>query len=258
MAPDQRYCLECGERRTPMSSVLLGGPPQRPGAGPSAAAVAPASAPAPVDGWQRGSTLTVIAGVGVLLLAMGVGVLIGRSGATKPGAAPQQVISVASTPATGTSAPAAAETSFTDDWPSGTSGFTVQLKTLPQSGTTVSAVEAAKTAAAAKGVKGVGALKSEDFTSLPAGHYVIYSGVYRRKAEADRALAGLKRSFPGASVVAVSNGSAGSAGAGAAGAAGGGGSLSKPAPASVLPSPGKKGKTYEQESKNLPNVVSTG
>jgi hypothetical protein len=257
MAPDQRYCLECGERRTPMSSVLLGGPPQRPGAGPPPAALAPPAAPAPVDGWQRGATLTVIAGVGVLLLAMGVGVLIGRSGATKSGAVPQQVISVASTPATGTSAPASSEASFTDDWPSATSGFTVQLKTQPQPGTTVSAVEAAKAAAVAKGAKGVGALKSEDFTSLPAGHYVIYSGVFHRKAEADRALAGLKRSFPGASVIAVSNGSAGSGG-GAAGAAGAGGSLSKPAPASVLPSPGKKGKSYEQESKNLPNVISTG
>jgi hypothetical protein len=258
MAPDQHYCLECGERRTPMSSVLLGGPPQHPGAGPRTAAVAPPAAPAPVDGWHRGATLTVIAGVGVLLLAMGVGVLIGRSAATKPGAAPQQVISVASTPATGTSAPAASEASFTDDWPSGTRGFTVQLKTLPQAGTTVGAVEAAKTAAAGKGAKGVGALKSEDFTSLPAGHYLIYSGVYSKKADADRALAGLKRSFPGASVVAVANGTPGSAGAGAAGAAGGGGSLSKPAPASVLPSPQKKGKAYEQESKNLPNVISTG
>lgn len=44
---------------------------------------------------QRGNTVTVIAGVGVLLLAMGVGVLIGRSGNSKPAAAPAPVISVA-------------------------------------------------------------------------------------------------------------------------------------------------------------------
>jgi hypothetical protein len=214
-----------------------------------------------VDGWQRGSTPTVIAGVGVLLLAMGVGVLIGRSGGTKPAAPQQQVISVASTPAAGTTAPASSEASFTDDWPSGTSGYTVQLQALPTAGTSVSAVEAAKAAAAGKGAKAVGALKSEDFTSLPAGHYVIYAGVYHKKAEAERALAGLKRSFPGASVTAVSSGSSGSSGgaaAGAAGGAGGGGSLSKPAPPSVLPPPQKKGKAYEQESKNLPNVISTG
>jgi hypothetical protein len=262
MAPDQRYCLECGERRTPMSSVLLGGPPRRPGA--AAPAPAPAGAPpvatAPVDGWQRGATLAVIAGVGVLLLAMGVGVLIGRSGGSKQAAAPQQVISVASAPPAGTNAPASSEGSFTGDWPAGTNGYTVQLQTLPQSATGVSAVEAAKAAATAKGAKSVGALKSGEFSGLPAGRYVIYTGVYHKKAEAERALAGLKRSFPGASVIAVSTGSAGSggSGAGAAGGAGGGGSLGKPAPASGLPSPAKKGKAYEQESKALPNVMSTG
>ena len=154
--------------------------------------------------------------------------------------------------------PAAA--AFSDDWPAGTSGYTVQLQTLPQTGTAVSAVEGAKTAASAKGAKGVGALKSEDFSSLTAGHYVIYSGVYRKRAEAAKALAGLRKSFPTASVIHVSSGHAGasSEGAGTSGASGGGSSLSKPAPPSVLPSPSKKGKSYEQESKNLPNVVSTG
>ena len=256
MAPDQRYCLECGERRTPLSSVLLGGPPKRPGAG---APAPPAAAPASVDGWPRGTTLTVIAGVGVLLLAMGVGVLIGRSGGSKQAATPQQVISVASTPSAGTTAPASSEASFAGDWPAGTSGYTVQLQTLPQSGTAVSAVEAAKAAASAKGAKSVGALKSEEFSGLPAGRYVIYSGVYHKRAEAERALAALKRSFPGASVIAVSSGSRGSAGpGGGAGAAGGSGGVGKPASPSVLPSPQKKGKAYEQESKNLPNVISTG
>jgi hypothetical protein len=38
-----------------------------------------------------------------------------------------------------------------------------------------------------------------------------------------------------------------------------GSSPSKPAPPSVLQSLSKKkGKSYEQESKNLPNVISTG
>jgi len=46
----------------------------------------------------------VIAGVGVLLLAMGVGVLIGRSSVSKPSAVPAQVISIASPGATTTGA----------------------------------------------------------------------------------------------------------------------------------------------------------
>jgi hypothetical protein len=259
MAVDQRYCLECGERRTPISSVLLGGPPtQREPEPPSRALAPPAQGPpSPPDGVWRGGTLTVIAGVGVLLLAMGVGVLIGRSGSSKSTGAPAQVISVATGPSASTTPAAAGETAFTGNWPSGTSGYTVQLQTLSGSGTAVSAIEAAKTAASAKGAKSVGALRSEDFSSLTAGHYVIYAGVYHKKAEADKALSGLNKSFPSASVIRVSNGGS-SSGSGSAGASGGGGNLSKPAPPSVLPSPGKKGKSYEQESKNLPNVVSTG
>jgi hypothetical protein len=267
LADDQRYCLECGERIAPISSVLLGGP--SPGSNAQPAPLGP-SAPGPpaaghlppdASGSRSGNTVTVIAGVGVLLLAMGVGVLIGRSGGSKQGAAPAQVISVGSSGA-GAGTNAAVAPSFTDDWPAGTSGYTVQLQTLPQSGTLTSAVEAAKTAASAKRAKGVGALKSEDFSSLTAGSYVIYSGVYHKKAEAQKALGGLKKSFPGASVISVSNGGshpssevAGGSGSGS----GAGSSLSHPAPPSVVQSLSKKkGKSYEEESKNLPNVISTG
>jgi hypothetical protein len=258
MAGDQRYCLQCGERRMPMSSLLRDGPPTRPTHEPSLPPPEPpAAAGPPADGgWQRGSTLTLIAGVGVLLLAMGVGVLIGRSGSSRPAAS--QVISVASTPAAGTTAPTSGEPSFTGDWPSGTSGFTVQLQTLPQPGATVSAVEAAKAQASARGAKGVGALRSEDFSSLAAGHYVIYSGVYRKTAEAAKALASLRKSFPSASVVAVSN-RASSAHGSSSGGSGAGSSVKHPAPPSVLENlKTVKGKSYEERSKNLPNVISTG
>jgi hypothetical protein len=267
LADDQRYCLECGERRTPMSSVLLGGPPS----GALAQAQTPTGPPAlpgafsaEADG--RGNAVTVIAGVGVLLLAMGVGVLIGRSSASpKPTAGAPQVISVASP---GASTTASSESSFASDWPSGAEGYTVQLQTLPQAGTQASAVEAAKTAATAKGAKAVGALKSEEFSSLAAGSYVIYSGVYHKKAEAEKALPGLKKSFPGAKVIKVSNGSSesssSSGGSGSSSASpfsntGTGASESHPAPPSVVKNLSKKkGKSYEQESKNLPNVIETG
>jgi len=260
LADDQRYCLECGERRAPMSSVLLGGPPLGGAESPSPP-MAPPDRSAAAEGAERGNTVTVIAGVGVLLLAMGVGVLIGRSGGSRQSPAPAQVISVAPTSGAGASTTPSTASSFADDWPSGTSGYTIQLRTLPQSGTQVSAVEAAKAAASASGAKGVGALKSEDFSSLTAGNYVIYAGVYHKKAEAAKALPGLKKSFPGASVISVSNGgSSSSEGSGStSGASGAGSSLSRPAPASVVQKLAKKkGKSYEQESKNLPNVIETG
>src|SRR4029077_11930288 len=89
----QRYCLQCGEPRR-----HLGGPPS---------AVEPASettpvppprtppglAPAQADP-TRNNSLALIAGVGVLLLAMGVGGLIGRAGAGTTKAPPAQVISL--------------------------------------------------------------------------------------------------------------------------------------------------------------------
>lgn len=281
LAGDQRYCLECGERRAPMRSGLLGGP--RPASGwgpagpsrPTAEPVPPGAQPpvgsgqAPAGDAPRGNAVTLIAAVGVLLLAMGVGVLIGRSGggAKQAAASAPQVISVGTGPTTGASSGASESPSFTDDWPAGTNGYTVQLQTLAQASTQTSAIEAAKAAATARGAKGVGALKSEDFSSLKAGSYIVYSGVYHTKPEATKALGGLKKSFPGASVIKVSSAGAGSTGASpgagsgsgaGAGPSGSGAESSKPASPKVLEELHKtKGKSYEEKSKNLPNVVGT-
>ncbi len=282
LADDQRYCLHCGERTAALGSVLpgaapasalasgAGSPANGPGSTPPAALGPPGAAPPSPPGVPgggeaagRGNAVTVIAGVGVLLLAMGIGVLIGRSGASKPSAAAApQVITVSSAPTAGTATPTAE--AFTSDWPAGAGGYTVQLQSLPAASTQVSAVQAAKSAAEGKGAKSVGALKSDEFSSLPAGNYIVYSGKYAKKAEADKALGALKKSFPGASVLNV--GAAGAAaGKGAGSGAGGGGksgvgsSPSKPAPPSAVEGlKGKSGKSYEQESKNLPNVVETG
>jgi hypothetical protein len=277
LASDQRYCLECGERRAPVSSLLLGGGPQASSPQPDGLSAGPGLAPpgaqppeapnrSPAGGPPRGNAVTVIAGVGVLLLAMGVGVLIGRSGtAGKQAAAPPQVISFGSSPGTGTTGGTSEAPAFSDDWPSGTNGYTVQLQTLPQSSTQPSAVAAAKTTASAKGAKGVGALKSEDFSGLAAGNYIVYSGVYHAKPEAEKARAALKKSFPQASVIKISSAGAGSSGAspgagsGAGGGSSGGGAGSTPpASSKVLEELHKsKGKSYEEKSKNLPNVVGT-
>lgn len=111
LARDQRYCLECGTPRTYLSGMLLerlrasaqGGPGQLTQAGAASGAVPNGSAGYGTAGygtgvsstWQRGNVLTLIAGIGVLLLAMGVGVLIGRSGGSSAANAPApQVISV--------------------------------------------------------------------------------------------------------------------------------------------------------------------
>jgi hypothetical protein len=94
MAPDQRYCVECGERRT-------GGGLRE--ALPRAQAVAPAAATRRV---RMSPNSSLIAGVATLLIALGVGVLIGRSGdnggAAK--AATPQIVTVAGGAAAATTA----------------------------------------------------------------------------------------------------------------------------------------------------------
>jgi hypothetical protein len=83
MAPDQRYCLSCGHRRGDprlpfMDAVVFMDAVKRPGQ-PEVAAAAPAP---PSDSGRSGFSpqTTLIAGVATLVLAVGVGVLIGRGG----------------------------------------------------------------------------------------------------------------------------------------------------------------------------------
>jgi len=269
LAHDQRYCLECGERRPSPSEFLRGGPPASPAAAPPSTPPGPAVAAVGGEGPGRSPMLTIIAGVGVLLLAMGVGVLIGRAGAGSGAKGPAQVITVAAggaSSATSGSGAGSGEETFTGDWPSGTKGYTVQLQDLPE-GTTPAAVSQARSAASAKGAGAVGALKKAEYSSLSGSGYLIYSGVYHSKAEAQKALGTLRSKFPGASVVEVASGgaSAGASGTPAEKAEAASAEkeskakLSKPAPSSALKNLSHaKGKNYEEKSSQLPNVVETG
>ena len=78
MAADQRYCVECGQRRGDprlpfMDAVVLMDTVVK---GPRQAA----PPPPPKKRRRMSANATLIAGIGTLLLALGVGVLIGRSG----------------------------------------------------------------------------------------------------------------------------------------------------------------------------------
>jgi hypothetical protein len=141
LARDQRYCLECGTPRTYLSGMLLerlrapagqaqpGTPGQVAQATPPNG-VAPYGTAASSSAWSRNNLLTLIAGIGVLLLAMGVGVLIGRSGGASAAATPgPQVITVggaagaastgaATTPTTTTPEETASSTKKTGSSPS--------------------------------------------------------------------------------------------------------------------------------------------
>jgi hypothetical protein len=71
LAHDQRYCVECGERRG--QSRFPSSPPATPAEAPRT------SAPPPPRRPTISSGTTLVAGVGVLLLAIGLGWLIGHN-----------------------------------------------------------------------------------------------------------------------------------------------------------------------------------
>jgi hypothetical protein len=108
LAPDQRYCVECGQRL----------PHARPAFMSDASQAAPAAPPPRKSrfGWSPNGVL--IAGIGTLLLAMGVGVLIGHyaaEGSTPKHTAATPIIvpSTGGTGATGTGASAETPTGST-------------------------------------------------------------------------------------------------------------------------------------------------
>ena len=132
LAPDQRYCVECGQRRGPTLPAVLAN-----AASSKADAAAPAAPP------RRGSRISpntaLIAGIGTLMLALATGVLIGRtsSPSSSKGVSVQYLAAPASTAApasggvAGTSA-AGTPTTATSSAPSShkTSGSSAAAKVL--------------------------------------------------------------------------------------------------------------------------------
>jgi hypothetical protein len=249
MASDQRYCLSCGTRRgdvrVPFMELLA---PPAPAPRPVAAMPIARRSLLP----QNPAVVGILSGI-VAAAVLGLGLLAGALIAHKR--EPQVVAAATTTPApaavtpVATAAPAAATVapeSFTPDWPAGQEGWTIQLQTLPKDGTQPSAVNAAKAGAASKGAAGVGALDSDSFASLDAGNYVIYSGNFPSKSEADGALDGVKGSFPDAKVVKVSSTSGDDSGSG---------SDDEPA-ATPTPKP-KTPEEAQQNTKKAPAKVET-
>ncbi|HEY5046364.1 MAG TPA: zinc ribbon domain-containing protein [Solirubrobacteraceae bacterium] len=96
LALDQRYCVECGQRcgaaRPPFTGVMTQG-------------VQPAPSSQSRSGRPRSSVnSTLIAGIGTLLLAMGVGVLIGRSGTDSSAKLASPAVQVVTVPGAGAAA----------------------------------------------------------------------------------------------------------------------------------------------------------
>lgn len=245
LAHDQRYCLNCGARRgdarEPFRDILEH----------RAAAVAPAAlASAPAERWQP-TPLFAGTAVALLALAVAIGALLGSAGDDSPRQAvapPPQVITVA-----GAGAAAPVE-EFQGDWPDGQDGYTVELRTLPKDGTQVAAVRSAKSDATSQGATDVGALDSDDFSSLDGGNYVIYAGVFESRKQAKRELRKLKADFPGARIIKVSAGG-GLAGEGDAGALSGRKKEATVGKDQLKELQGLTPEQYEKKAKKLPDTT---
>lgn len=206
LAPDQRYCIVCGHnRRHPDDPVA------RYFSGLRRPAIAAVPETVVAAHGRRADNRFVVAALALIPVAAAAGALVagGNKGADPNLVAAlkaQQAALAKAGPATAATAatPVAQLKALKSDF-SLTKGYVVELQTLPFASTDQTAADKAKTDAEGKGAKQVGIINPDDFTLAPAsgGDYVLYSGEFKTKGDATKALAKLKKKFPGAKVVSV-------------------------------------------------------
>lgn len=227
LADEQRYCLQCGE---PTELAVPHSRPQVPPASWQAATnsvvdgvapvaqAAPATTPLsyvrPADAQRAIDTQSQhpstesryvvfgAAGATAILLTALVAGFVGAGFADEGNSQPAAVVQPA---AAATGATAAVAAPFVSDWPVGTSAWTVIIKQFEKPATQPAQVTAFKNEVSTKGLT-AGALDSDQFGSLDAGKFVVYSGQYEKQKQADKALKDVKsKGYPEASVVEVSS-----------------------------------------------------
>jgi cell division septation protein DedD len=172
---DQDWCLECG---APVRVPIRAAPDWR--------------VPVAI---VAGVVAVAVAGLVVALLALSHSA---NSSVHVPAAAaqtsppkqttPATTSTATSTPAT-TSTPAATSTPGTTiaSWPAGVTGFTVVLGVLPgKAAANASAIKLAATGITA------GVLDSSNYSSMRPGDWVVFSGTYTTKTQADAAASSLQ------------------------------------------------------------------
>lgn len=199
----QRYCVSCGARRRDK-----GGPAVQYFASAGRRSRRGAERAPAGSGARAAAVLFFV----VLPIAVAIGVLVGKGNGNNDGdiadaiknlqvgggSASQLASTAATTPIT---------SNFTLD-----KGYTVELKTLPVDGTDQAAVDSAKQGATSQGAADVGIINTSEFTvtpAPPANTYVLYSGQFKSKGEASKALGKLKGKFKDAKVVSVKKNASG-------------------------------------------------
>jgi SPOR domain len=200
----QRYCVSCGARRRDK-----GGPAVQYFAGAGRRGRRGGTRTTGPSGARAAAVLFFV----ILPIAVAVGVLVGKGNSSNNDQDLADAISKLRAGGGSATLASSAPTTITSDWTLD-KGYTVELKTLPQS-SDKAAVDSAKQDATSKGAADVGVINTSEFTVTPApqgGGYVLYSGQFKTRAEATKAAAKLKPKFPGAIVVAVKRSAGGDQG----------------------------------------------
>jgi hypothetical protein len=194
--PGQEYCLECGYRLRPASGLIgrLSGAWQA------------------RFGWYPGDWFwRVLLGLVIAIAGATAAIVLTDAGAENkpivateggpvhtPTTAPETAtvtlpsVSTAGPPSTPSTPPpptttAPAPGSLTS-WPAGQSGFTVVLESIPSSSGRSLALARARAASRA-GLPQVGVLDSGRYSSLHPGYFVVFSGIYTSRGQAESARA---------------------------------------------------------------------
>jgi hypothetical protein len=189
--PGDRYCLECGLALPAITGrlpALRRGWIRRVGWYPGdwvwvalltfLVAVGGATAAIAVSKHREGARTTVVAP------APGVAV-------TEPSLAPPQTTTPAGDTSTLPAAPEPTSTAVASariTWPADQNGWTIVLVSYPKLGGRPSALRTAAKAAKA-GLDQVGVIDSSRYASLQPGYFVVFTGVYGSKSDADAAVA---------------------------------------------------------------------
>jgi len=204
----QRYCVSCAAKRSDPSN-----PTSRYFAAASRRSRQSAAGARPSkDGGQLRAAVVLL--LILLPAAVGIGVLVGRggTGSTDPDllAALDKQAAAGAAASTDTSENVSA-TELSSDF-SLDKGYSVQIDSLPAT-TTQDDADSATSDAESSGAKDVGIIVPSDFVVKPdpGGEYVVYSGEFKSKGDATKALSDLKSDFPDAKVIQVTaaGGSAG-------------------------------------------------
>ena len=198
--PGQEYCLECGYRLRPAPGL----------AGRLGAAWQDRF------GWYPGDWVwRVLLGLVIAVAGATAAIVLSDAGAesgpavathgagpphlptTAPETATVTLPAVSSTPSSGPPAtpstpPPATTTAPAPGslvpWPAGRSGYTVVLESLPAPSGRSLAFDRARAASRA-GLPQVGVLDSSRYSSLHPGYFVVFSGIYSSRSQADAARA---------------------------------------------------------------------